>query len=66
VVKVIDRRPKIKAHSGSKRPSGTEPEAVRAKLLGVFFVSLGFGTLRSARGVRKTGLKREATHFMRY
>lgn len=42
------------AHSGSKRPSRTEPEAVRVKLLGVYFVSVGFGTLkeRARRPVR--------------
>ena len=51
---MIDRQPKIKAHPGPK-------DAVRVKLLGIVFVSGGFGTLRSARDVRKTGVKREAT-----
>jgi len=48
VVKMIDRRPKMKTHSGPKGLSGTEPEAVRVKLLGILLVSGGFGTLRSA------------------
>jgi len=43
-VKVIDRRPKIKAHSGLKRSSETDPEAVRVKLLGGIYVSAGSRT----------------------
>jgi hypothetical protein len=45
-VKVIVWRPKIKAHSGPKRSSETEPQAIRAELLWVFFVSAGFGPIK--------------------
>ena len=55
---MINRRPKISAHSGLKRPSGTIPVAICVKLLGVFFISVEFLKQRAWRSEPSSEAKR--------